>query len=364
MGGNTGGMKFLFRENHIAQRIVEKIKALNQPARIMHVCGTHEQTITKHGLRSLLPENIEVIPGPGCPVCIIPAREIDEAVYLSEKNIVAIYGDMLRVPGTTLSLARKKATGGDVRVVYGPQEAADIAVKNPDSEVVFFAIGFETTAPMTAQILLNNLPENFSILSSHRLIPPALDFLLREGTEIDGLIDPGHVSTIIGVSPYEPLSKTYHIPQVIAGFEPLDVLMSIYMLLRQIRNGEAKVENEYIRSVTYTGNTIAQRMMSEVFKATGKEWRGLAVIPDASLALKKEFENFDARKKFEIPPLSDEACNLDCYFCGSIIKGMSRPEDCPNFGKKCTPNNPIGACMVSTEGTCSIAYRYGINIIE
>ncbi len=359
MGGNTEVMKFLFRENHIAQRIVEKIKALNQPVRIMHVCGTHEQTITKHGLRSLLPENIEVVPGPGCPVCITPAKEIDEAVYFADKNIVAIYGDMFCVPGTTISLARKKAIGGDVRVVYSPQEAVDIALKNPGSEVVFFAIGFETTAPMTAQILLNNPPENFSILCSHRLIPPALDFLLKEGIEIDGLIDPGHVSTIIGVCPYEPLSETYHIPQVIAGFEPLDVLIAIYMLLKQIRNDEAKVENEYNRSVTHTGNIIARRMMSEVFNTASREWRGLAVIPDASLTLKKEFENFDARKRFEIPPLYDEASNPDCHFCGSIIKGLNRPEDCPNFGKNCTPSNPIGACMVSTEGTCSIAYRYG-----
>ncbi len=357
-------MKFLFRDNRTAQLIVEKIKALNQQARIMHVCGTHEQTITKHGLRSLLPGDVEIVPGPGCPVCITPAREIDEAVYLSEKNIVAIYGDMFRVPGTTLSLARKKAAGGDIRVVYSLQEATDIAIKNPAKEVIFFAIGFETTAPMTAQVLLNSPPLNFSILCSHRLIPPALDFLLREGIEIDGLIDPGHVSTIIGASPYEPLSKTYHIPQVIAGFEPLDVLVSIYMLLKQIKNGEAKVENEYTRSVTYTGNTRAQRMMKEVFESISKEWRGLPVIPDASLTLKKEFEDFDARKRFEIPPASDEACGLDCHMCKDIIKGMSRPENCPNFRKTCTPDNPIGVCMISTEGTCNIAYRYGTNIID
>ncbi len=364
MGGNTEAMKFLFRENHIARRVVEQIKTLNQSARIMHVCGTHEQTITKHGLRSLLPENIEVVTGPGCPVCITPAQEIDEAIYLSEKNIVVIYGDMFRVPGTTLSLSRKKAAGGDIRVVYSLQEATDIAIKNPGREIVFFAIGFETTAPMTAQVLLNNPHRNFSILCSHRVIPPALDFLLREGTEIDGLIDPGHVSTIIGIRPYEPLSKKYHIPQVISGFEPLDVLVSIYMLLKQIKNGEAKVENEYTRSVTYNGNTKAQGMMGEVFEAASREWRGLPVIPDASLTLKEEFENFDARKRFEIPTISDEACGLECPACKDIIKGIGRPEDCPNFRKTCTPDNPIGVCMISTEGTCNIAYRYGTNIIE
>lgn len=360
MGGNAKGMKFFFRENGLALRIVERIKALDQPAKIMHVCGTHEQTITKHGLRSLLPENIEVVTGPGCPVCITPAKEIDDAVYLAEKNIVAIYGDMMRVPGTSISLARKKAAGGDVRVVYSPMEAVDIAIKNPDKEVIFFAIGFETTAPMTAQIILNKPPENLSILCSHRLIPPALDFLLKEGIEIDGLIDPGHVSTIIGVGPYEPLSKKYHIAQVIAGFEPLDVLMAIYMLMKQIRNNEAKVENEYTRSVTYGGNTIAQGMMSKVFRADSREWRGLAVIPQASLAMRKEFEYLDARKKFEIP--SGKTCYQDCLFCANVIKGTGRPKDCPNFGKNCTPDSPIGACMVSTEGTCSIAYRYGTNL--
>jgi hydrogenase expression/formation protein HypD len=349
-------MKFFFRENSMALRIVERIKALDQPAKIMHVCGTHEQTITKHGLRSLLPENIEVVTGPGCPVCITPAKEIDEAVYLAGKNIVAIYGDMLRVPGTSISLARKKAAGGDVRVVYSPLEAVDIAIKNPDREVIFFAIGFETTAPMTAHILLNNSPENLSILCSHRLIPPALDFLLKEGLGIDGLIDPGHVSTIIGVRPYEPLSDKHHMPQVIAGFEPIDVLMAIYMLLKQIRNNETKVENEYTRSVTYEGNTIAQGMMSEVFRATSREWRGLAEIPHASLTMRKKFEDFDARKKFDIPPPSGETCDHDCHFCTNVIKGISRPKDCPDFGKNCTPDNPMGACMVSTEGTCSIVY--------
>jgi hydrogenase expression/formation protein HypD len=362
MGRDAEGMKFFFRDISLALRIVERIKALDQPARIMHVCGTHEQTITKHGIRSLLPENIEVFPGPGCPVCITPAKEIDEAVYLADKNIVATYGDMMRVPGTSISLAKKKAAGGGVRVIYSPMEAVDIALKNPDREVILFSIGFETTAPMTAQILLNSPPKNFSILCSHRLIPPALDFLLKEGIGIDGLIDPGHVSTIIGARPYEQLSNKYHIPQVIAGFEPLDVLMAIYMLMKQIRNHEAKVENEYTRSVSYEGNTIAQGIMGKVFKADSREWRGLAVIPQASLTLEKEFDDFDARKKFEIPSPSNETCDQDCHFCANVIKGTGRPKDCPNFGKNCTPDSPIGACMVSTEGTCSIAYRYGINL--
>jgi hydrogenase expression/formation protein HypD len=360
MGGNAKVMKFFFRDIGMALRIVEKIKALDdQPVKIMHVCGTHEQIITKHGLRTLLPENIEVVAGPGCPVCITPVKEIDEAVYLADKNIVATYGDMLRVPGTSISLAGKRSAGGDIRMIYSPAEAVEIAKKTPDREVIFFAIGFETTAPMTAQILLNSPPENFSILCSHRLIPPALDFLLKEGIGIDGLIDPGHVSTIIGAHPYEELCNKYNMPQVIAGFEPLDVLMAIYMLMKQIRNHEARVENEYTRFVTYEGNTIAQEMLSKAFKADRREWRGLGVIPQASLALRKEFEDFDARKKFDIPLQSDETCDQDCFFCANVIKGAGRPKDCPNFGENCTPDKPIGACMVSTEGTCSIAYRYG-----
>jgi len=369
MGRNpeTGVNQLLgvYRNKATAEKIAKRIREISPKNKIklMHVCGTHEQTITKYGLRSLLPKNIEVVPGPGCPVCITPASEIDEAIYLAEENIVAIYGDMLRVPGTTLSLAREKALRGDVRVIYSPEEAVDIARRNPGREIIFFAIGFETTTPMTSQVLLSNPPENLSILCSHRLVPPALDFLLRTEPEIDGFIDPGHVSTIIGIAPYEPLSEAYHIPQVIAGFEPIDVLIAIYMLLKQIRKGEAKVENEYTRSVAYLGNTIAQRMMSKVFEAASKEWRGLPVIPEASLTLRKEFEEYDARKRFEIPSINEEACGLECPMCGSILRGVSKPEECPHFGKTCTPNNPIGACMVSTEGTCSIAYRYGKNII-
>lgn len=354
----------IFNDKAIAALIIQKINKISgsEKIKIMHVCGTHEQTITKNGLRSLLPGNVEVIPGPGCPVCITPAGEIDKAIHLSRMGvIITTYGDMLRVPGSTSSLAKEKAHGGDIRIVYSPFEAVEIAKKNPDKNIVFLGIGFETTAPMTAQVLKKSPPDNFSVLCSHRLVPPAMELLLKGGFSIDGFIDPGHVSTIIGLAPYEPLSEKYRIPQVISGFEPLDVLMSIFMLLRQLRNNTAKVENEYVRVVKPEGNVQAQKLMHEVFEPCSKEWRGLPIIPDASLRLKPEFSEHDAEKRFDIE-IDGEGCGIDCPLCGNILKGLSNPADCELFGKTCTPENPVGACMVSSEGTCNIAYRFGNSI--
>lgn len=351
----------IFNDKNTALRIIQKIKKLSgmKKIKLMHVCGTHEQTITKNGMRALLPGNIEVVPGPGCPVCITPAVEVDKAISLSRMGtIITTYGDMLRVPGSTSSLAKEKAQGRDIRVVYSPFEAVEIAKRNPDKNIVFLGIGFETTAPMTAEVLKNNPPENFSVLCSHRLVPPAMELLLKGGYNIDGFIDPGHVSTIIGITPYIPLSEKYHIPQVISGFEPLDVLMSIFMLLRQLENNTAKVENEYMRVVKREGNVHAQRLMHEVFEPCSKEWRGLPVIPEASLKIKPEFSEYDAEKRFAFDS-EPEACGADCPLCGNILKGLSNPADCAHFGKLCTPENPVGACMVSSEGTCNIAYRYG-----
>lgn len=355
-------MQNTFNDKSTAARIIRKIKSISgkRKIKLMHVCGTHEQTITKNGLRALLPENIEVVPGPGCPVCITPALEIDSSIYLSRSDaIITTYGDMLRVPGSTSSLAKEKAQGGDIRIVYSPFEAVEIAKKNPGKNIVFLGIGFETTAPMTAQVIKNNPPGNFSVLCSHRLVPPAMELLLKGGYDIDGFIDPGHVSTIIGTAPYVPLSEKYHIPQVISGFEPLDVLMSIFMLLGQIKKNTAIVENEYIRAVKPEGNLHAQKLMDEVFEPCSKEWRGLPVIPDASLKIKPEFSECDAEKRFDIDLAAGETCGTDCPMCGNILKGLSNPADCEMFGKLCTPENPVGACMVSSEGTCNIAYRYG-----
>ncbi len=355
-------MQNTFNDKSTASRIIQKIKDISggRKIKLMHVCGTHEQTITKNGLRALLPRNVEVVPGPGCPVCITPRTEIDKAIRLSRMGaIITTYGDMLRVPGSTSSLAKEKALGGDIRIIYSPFEAVGIARRNPDKNVVFLGIGFETTAPMTAQVLIKEPPENFSVLCSHRVVPPAMDFLLNGGYKIDGFIDPGHVSTIIGVSPYIPLSEKYHIPQVISGFEPLDVLMSIFMILRQLGNNTAIVENEYWRVVKPQGNPSAQQLMRDVFEPCSKEWRGLPVIPDASLKLKNEFSGYDAEKRFDIEPVENDSCGIDCPLCGNILKGLSNPVDCELFGKLCTPENPVGACMVSSEGTCNIAYRYG-----
>lgn len=351
----------IFSDKATAIRIIQQIKAISgyKKIKIMHVCGTHEQTITNSGLRHLLPENIEVVPGPGCPVCITPQVEIDKAVWISRKKaIITTYGDMLKVPGSISSLAKEKASGGDIRVVYSPFEAVEISKRNPGREIVFLGIGFETTAPMTAHVLRKNPPGNFSVLCSHRIVPPAMDFLLKGGYDIDGFIDPGHVSAIIGLSPYIPLSKKYHIPQVISGFEPLDVLMSIFMILRQLKNNTAEVENEYARAVKPEGNINAQEQMNEVFEPCSKEWRGLPVIPDASLKLRYEFSEYDAQKRFDFELTDGEACGIDCPLCGNILKGLSNPLDCELFGKTCTPDNPVGACMVSSEGTCNIAYRY------
>lgn len=355
-------MKNIFNSKETANHILQQIKAFyfDRKIKIMHVCGTHEQTITKNGLRSLIPENIEVVPGPGCPVCITPRIEIDKAIHLSRKGIIiTTYGDMLRVPGSVSSLLKENASGGDIRIVYSPLEAVEIANRNPDREVVFLGVGFETTTPMTAQVILKRPPDNFSVLCSHRLVPPALDLLLDGGYYIDGFIDPGHVSAIIGISPYIPLSKKYGIPQVISGFEPLDVLMSIFMILRQIKNNMAEVENEYMRVVKPEGNILARKLMNEVFEPCSKEWRGLPIIPDASLKIRPEFFEYDAEQKFDIELTVDVSSGADCPMCGMILKGLSNPVDCRLFGKICTPEDPVGACMVSSEGTCSIAYRYG-----
>jgi hydrogenase expression/formation protein HypD len=359
-------MQNIFNEKSTAARIIRKIKSVSgsKKIKLMHVCGTHEQTITKNGLRALLPGNIEVVPGPGCPVCITPAGEIDRAIRLSRMGLtITTYGDMLRVPGSTSSLAKEKAHGGDIRIVYSPFEAVEIAKKNPDKNIVFLGIGFETTAPMTAQVIKKSPPDNFSVLCSHRLVPPAMELLLKGGYDIDGFVDPGHVSTIIGTAPYVPLSEKYHIPQVISGFEPLDVLMSIFMLLRQIKNNTAEVENEYARVVKPEGNVHARKLMHEVFEPCSKEWRGLPVIADASLKIRADFSEYDAERKFDIELDEGEACGIGCPLCGNILKGLSNPANCELFGKLCTPENPVGACMVSSEGTCNIAYRYGINSI-
>jgi hydrogenase expression/formation protein HypD len=352
----------MFRGRELAEKIVEKIRDTDVNGTIMHVCGTHEQSITKAGIRSLLPEGLEIVPGPGCPVCVTPTTEIDAAVELIKKRvIIAVYGDMMRVPGTKGSLAQKKTEGFDCRIVYSPENAVEIARQNPGSEVVFFAIGLETTAPMTADVLLNNPPENFSVLCSHRLTPPAVDFLLSLGeTKINGLIEPGHVSTIIGEKAWLPIDEKYHVPQVIAGFEPIDILMAVLMISQQLKNGQGFLQNEYTRSVTQEGNLKAQEALDAVFSIKDEVWRGFPVIPASTMEINKEFQEHDAIERFDISThAAGEACGMDCPLCGEILRGLAKPKDCPKFRNECTPLNPLGACMVSTEGTCNIASRYG-----
>jgi hydrogenase expression/formation protein HypD len=350
-----------FRDAALAKRVVDKMRRIAPrvgAAKICHVCGTHEWTITHFGLRELLPPSVEVIAGPGCPVCIVPASEIDEAVELALKGVgVACFGDVLRVPGSQKSLLDARAEGADVRVVYSVGDAVRIAKKETDKEFAFFAVGFETTTPSTAVETLGRLPENLSFLVSHRLIPPAMKILVEmEDLNLNGFIAPGHVSTIIGLKPYEVFPEKYRMPTVIAGFEPLDVLFGVYMILKQLDEGRPRLENEYTRVVRWEGNVKAQKLMHRVFKVTDGNWRGLGTIPSSKFALRKEHSAFDAHLKYGIEIEHGVDLQPGCR-CHLVIVGKIKPTECPLFMKACTPRKPVGACMVSSEGTCRIWAR-------
>lgn len=354
-----------FRNPDLAKRVVEKIREVapkKDLVKICHVCGTHEWTITHFGIRSLLPSNVEVIAGPGCPVCVTPASEIDEAVQLAQKGVaVACFGDVLRVPGSRMSLLDAKAEGADVRVVYSASDAVKMAEKEPNKEFAFFAIGFETTAPSTAIEVLRKPPRNLSFMVSHRLIPPAMELMLGIGDlHIDGFIAPGHVSTIIGLKPYEIFPKAYRMPTVVAGFEPLDVLFAVYMVLKQLKAGEARLENEYTRAVSWEGNIKAQELMRQAFEVVNGEWRGLGKLPLSAFRLKNEYVSHDAREKFGVEVEHGRDLPPGCQ-CHLVMIGKIRPTECPLYMKACTPQKPVGACMVGVEGTCSI-WAKAINI--
>ncbi|BAI60266.1 hydrogenase expression/formation protein HypD [Methanocella paludicola SANAE] len=342
------------QEEQIAKGLAKKIEKLaaGREIKIMHVCGTHEYTITKSGIRSLLPKNVKVVMGPGCPVCVTPQAEIDAIVELAEQGkVICTYGDLLRVPGSRTSLYDSV---GEIHIVQSISQAVDFAREHPDKEVVFMAVGFETTAPTTAAVMLANPPDNFSILVSHRLVPPAMKWLMQQGeANLSGFLLPGHVCAISGIEEYEQ----FPVPQVIAGFEPLQVMYGLYKLVRQIVENRAEVENAYMSVVKREGNVKAKHMMAEVFDVCDIMWRGFPVIPDSGLRLKPQFEKYDALKKYGItlkPGMETKGC-----LCNQLLRGIKEPTDCKLFGRACTPLKPVGACMVSTEGACRIWYTYG-----
>lgn len=354
---------FRLRNKEMSRAILDKLGAMDLDLTIMHVCGTHQDTLVRFGLDSEFRRvGIDIRQGPGCPVCVTTPREIEEVLTLARAGMtVAVFGDVLKVPGATGSLNEAKAEGADVRVVFGVDDAVTLA-KRVQKEVVFMGIGFETTAPTTASALLSSPPPNFSVLSYHRTVPPALEAIAGLGEiRLDGMIQPGHVSTIIGTKPYEFLSKKHKIPQVVAGFEPLDLLMGVYMLAIQVKDGRAEVENEYTRVVHAEGNPMAIKAMEDAFEPSDVQWRGFPVIPKSGLAIRRKLEAHDAGKRYEdllAPVRRQEYKEAKGCRCGEMLRGIAVSEDCPLFAKKCTPTTPIGPCMVSREGSCYIAYRY------
>lgn len=353
-----------FRDRRLVESLVQELHRLaDQPVSIMEVCGTHTMAVFHHGLRSLLPENINLVSGPGCPVCVTTASEINGCVEISRipDVTVASFGDLVRVPGSKGSLAEARAEGASVEIVYSPVTALQIAEQDQKNSVVFLAIGFEATASAVAATAIEARKRGlnkFFIFAAHKIMPPALDALMSDASiGVQGLLCPGHVSTIIGTKAYEALVEKYQMPCVVAGFEPADILQGLIMLMRQIKEGRCRVENAYPRAVNRQGNARAQKLISAVFEPIDSAWRGLGIIPKSGLQLRQEFISLDAARNFAIdlvPAPEPHSCN-----CGSILKGQSRPDECPLFAKQCTPSNPVGPCMVSSEGSCAAYYRYG-----
>jgi len=358
-----------FRDTEKARALAEALSRLTRevghaPVSVMHVCGSHEQAIARFGLRSAFPTDLDVIMGPGCPVCITDLPEVDEAVALAAKGvIIATYGDMVRVPGTVKSLADAQADGAHVEIVYSVAQAIDLA-RESSQEVVFFATGFETTAVATAAVLLADPPPNFSVLSAHKYIPPVMEIVAEmPETRIEGFLAAGHAATITGWGVFEPFVERHGIPVVVAGFEPLDILAGLVKLVELIRDQKADVVNMFPRCVTHEGNLRAQEQLWKLFRPVGGRWRGIAHVPNGNLRLRDEWAALDARKRFDIdvsslwdyaPPALSQAC-----ICGDIMAGIASPHDCRLFGRECLPENPVGACMVSSEGTCKIWHLYG-----
>ena len=352
-----------FRDPSLARELVRKIKAVSKrELRLMEVCGTHTMAIFRHGIRSVLPDGITLLSGPGCPVCVTAQKDIDAYVaFAREKNlIVTTFGDLMKVPGSGSTLAREKAGGADVRIVYSVFDAVAVARENPAKEVVFCAVGFETTIPTIAAAILSARAEgltNFSVYAANKLTPPALAALMEtDGVVIDGFILPGHVSVITGTNAYRDTFETYKIPSVIAGFEPIDILKAVLLLVEQNQAGRPELVNGYPRAVSDQGNVKATTIMHQVFAPCDATWRGIGPIPDSGMGLKKEFAAFDAARKFKVE-MPDVPEPRGCA-CGEILMGLKTPEACKLYKKACTPASPVGPCMVSSEGACAAYYKY------
>lgn len=363
-------MKYLseYRDADVVKTYIQKIKdTVTRPWTIMEVCGGQTHSLVKNGILNMLPKEINMVHGPGCPVCVTPLHIIDDAIDLSEKEgvILCSFGDMLRVPGSEKNLLEAKASGADIRIVYSPLEAVKIAKEHPGIQVVFFAVGFETTAPANALSVVLAQKEgldNYSILASHVLVPPAMEAILSDPLNvIDGFLAAGHVCTIMGLDEYYPIAEKFQVPIVATGFEPVDLVQGILMVVRQLEQGIFKVENQYARIIQQKGNELAQQTIHQIFKISDRIWRGIGEIPASGYEVAEDYSGFDARKKFDLKPRSLEE-NPDCI-AGEILKGLKKPFECPNFGIKCKPENPLGAPMVSSEGACAAYYHYS-NFME
>ena len=352
-----------FRDPDAAKRIVASLHQITtKPWTVMEVCGGQTLAIVRFGIDQLLPDSLELVHGPGCPVCVTPVQYVDKAIELAAEPevIFCSFGDMLRVPGTDSDLLKAKARGADIRIVYSPLDAVQIASENPDKQVVFFAVGFETTAPANAMAAFQAHRQgiaNFSMLVSHVLVPPAMESLLTSPTNrVQGFLAAGHVCTVMGYEIYRPIAETYGVPIVVTGFEPLDILQGLHMCVRQLEAGRAEVENQYARSVRPDGNNPAQQIISEVFRVVPRQWRGLGEIPQSGLALSEAYRAYDAEERFgRVAPAPDHD---GVCISGRIMQGLAKPPDCPAFGTRCTPDSPLGVTMVSSEGSCAAYHRY------
>ncbi len=357
-------MKYIdeYRDRELVLKLIEQIKkASSKPITLMEVCGGHTMSIQKFGIPSLLPKNIKLVSGPGCPVCVSSRKYIDQSVAYAKLPdvIIATYGDLIRIPGSSSTLDEEKAKGADVRIVYSVLDALKIAQDYPEKRIVFLGIGFETTAPSSAVGVLNAHKQgitNFFLFSSHKIMPPAMTALIDEGVKIDGYIAPGHVSTITGSGIYKDIADIYKLGCVISGFEPVDLLRSILMLIKQLEKGEPKVEIEYSRVVKPEGNIKAQQILDEVFELKDDWWRGLGILPKSGMKIRELYKEYDAELMIPVevePTREDKGC-----LCGEILKGLKNPKNCKLFKKVCTPSDPVGACMVSHEGACNAYYRF------